>query len=162
MNTFTALSGTMAKSFRVSRDGPTLSAGSTDPNSPVNPVPGRPGDLYFLLGATPRAFLLGGDNLWRALSTEQPFVRRKVVSATDSPSNDDYYLGVGGTGTVTITLPPGETDKRFVIKDELGDPNREIVVVAAPGQTIDRQTSFRIVQPHASIHLVFGDEWHVF
>lgn len=158
---YSFLSGTTAQSFRISNAGPTISSGEIDPNTPPA-VTGRAGDLYVLLGFLPRAFMLGGDGIWRALSTEQMFVRRKITTSTDSPTDDDYYLGVAGTGNVTITLPPGTPDKRFVIKDESGNPDREITVAASSGETIDGAASFRIVQPHASINLVYGDEWHVF
>ena len=160
--TFANIAGTVAKVFTISKGGPTLIPGRLDPNDAT--VVGKPGDIYIESGGDTQKVYQNTTAGWARLSTDQMFSRTKVATQLYTASNDDYYLGsTYRAGSAAITLPPGTTNKIFVVKDETGLAAQHPVLIYPTGtDTIDGSDHFSIDVPYGSINLVYGDEWHVF
>jgi hypothetical protein len=158
MHVFSNLSGTTSDSFRISNSGPTIHAGVSQPASAL----GKLGDVFILLGASPKILIKNETGWDRIVTEEQSFFRAKISTSAFIASNEQYYLGVATTGPVSIYLPSGRANKRFIVKDETGQANRTITIFPSANETIDGQTQFELASPYASINMVYGDEWHVF
>lgn len=88
-----------------------------------------------------------------------------LVSQDYIVTMDDRYIGVDSTGPVYITLPGDCEDcDQLIIKAEMGPPlgNRKIIILAAPGQTIDDEEEYVMTVPYESVHLICrGGNWHI-
>lgn len=152
------IAGTVASTFSIGKSGPTIRQGSEDPN--VALPGGTAGDLYVRVGNTPRLyqFRLGS---W--LEASDPWVRTPVSTSSYTLRADDHYIGCRYTGGIlTLTLPPGVPNKRYVIKDELGTSSTNLIrVLTSNNEKIDGLSSTAINVNYSSISLVFGAEWHI-
>lgn len=156
---FQRLAGTLLDRFRIGRVGPTIRQGTDNPN--IAAVDGNNGDVYVRHGENPGMFQMF-DNIWRemtTLSVQRYLVETPVYDA----SNQNAYIGVNRNGTVEIYLPPGVSEKRFIIKDEAGLCNRtnSITIFPADGETIDGQASYVMESPRSALTIFFGSEWHI-
>lgn len=157
---FQNIAGTLKAAFRIGKAGPSLRQGSQDPNT-AN-VTGLDGDLYIRQSSTPAVFQLK-DSVWHSISGEG-FKRTPVTSSSYSIQETDHYIGVNYAGDVNLALPPGVTDKIFIIKDESGlvnNTNRRIIVSADNSETIDGSAQITIQAPYTSMTIVYGAEWHI-
>lgn len=88
-----------------------------------------------------------------------------LVSQDYIVTMDDRYVGVNSDGPVYITLPGDCKDcDQLIIKAEMGPPlgNRKIIILAAPGQTIDDEEEYVMEVPYQSVHLICrGGNWHI-
>ena len=160
LDVYTNLRGTTASSFRIAKNGPTIIPGTADPN--ITSVTGAPGDLFILTGTVPSVYL-NVDGNWQPLSTDQKFSRTPVTTGVFIANNNCLYLGVNYAGAVSIYLPAGTPDKRFIIKDESGNASaNSITLYPEEDDTIDGQSSYVINVSYNSVEMVYGDVWHVF
>jgi hypothetical protein len=82
---------------------------------------------------------------------------------------DDYYIGVVGTGPITITLPADPSDScEIIVKAEMGPPvgNRKITIIAVDDDSslieIDGKLGYVIEVPYQSVRLIFrGGNWWI-
>jgi hypothetical protein len=107
------------------------------------------------------------SNKWYVVGSDinySVWSRTAVTTATYTVLHSDHYIGINYGGNVTIYLPDGITNKKYIFKDESGQSSRnKITIIPAQGQTIDGQQSIVISINYASITLVFGaTEWHIF
>lgn len=82
----------------------------------------------------------------------------KLVSTDYTVLPTDYYIGVTNT-PVTITLPPGQYGKYYIIKNQAN--SGAVTVVGSTGQTLDNFSN-RILATQISIMLLFdGTRWNI-
>tara|TARA_R100001082_G_C4333326_1_gene146701 strand:- start:251 stop:883 length:633 start_codon:yes stop_codon:yes gene_type:complete len=84
--------------------------------------------------------------------------KRRAVTSNTTVANDDYYLGVSVSSTVTITLPNASAltnGQTYVIKDEGGTLSDSVVINVTPpdGQTIDGAATVSLVSPYSAINI---------
>jgi hypothetical protein len=89
-----------------------------------------------------------------------------VNSASYTPTDTDYYIGVHYEGAVTITLPSDvESGTCYVIKDELGQAsqgtNRYIEILPSGTDTIDGKNKVTIAFDYGSLTLIYRNGWRV-
>lgn len=154
----TNAAGTMAASFSIGKRGPTIRQGDTDPNTPII-LDGVPGDLYVRRGASPKLYQRYSGT-WIDL-TNNSIDRTTTGASSYTIGSDETYLGIRGSGNVTVTLPAGKINRKLIIKDEVGrSPENTIMILAAGQDTIDGQAAF-ILNNRDSITVFFGAEWHI-
>ena len=82
----------------------------------------------------------------------------KLVSTDYTVLPTDYYIGVTNT-PVTITLPPGQYGKYYIIKNQAN--SGVVTVVGSAGQTLDNFSN-KTLATQISIMLIFdGTRWNI-
>ena len=72
----------------------------------------------------------------------------------------DEYIGVGGTGAITITLPAGVVGKTYIIKNERSGTTA-ITISATNPDTIDGNASTSLAK-NASLSVVYNNsQWRI-
>lgn len=88
-----------------------------------------------------------------------------LVSDDYGCTNDDCYLGVNSSGSITITLPVDIGDgHQIAVKLEMPmiDEDQEITIATNDGSTIDGALSYTMTEPWQSIHLFSrGGHWFI-
>jgi len=116
-----------------------------------------------VLTATSATALNGESNLTfdgTKLSVQGGLIhKRRAVTSNTAAANDDYYLGVSVSSTVTISLPNASTltaGQTYVIKDEGGTLSDSVAINVTPstgGQTIDGEATISLNSPYAAINV---------
>lgn len=153
----TNLDGTTSQAFSIGKRGLTIRQGADDPN--IARLIGGSGDLYVRIGSVPRLyqFRLGS---WTEMS--DVFTRTVVATHEYSITFDDHYIGVRYQGAVRLYLPAGIANKKFVVKDELGNAaSNPISIYAAQGETVDGQPGVLLNTNYGVATMVYGAEWHL-
>ena len=84
------------------------------------------------------------------------------TSVNYTATEDDEYIGVSSTSTVTITLPSTASEGRvYIIKDEYGQGSGKITIQPPVGVLIDKKTNYIISIPNQSVQIVYraGNWW---
>lgn len=77
-------------------------------------------------------------------------------------TNEDEYIGVNSTGSVTITLPTGIEGRVYTIKDEHGQGAGKITVKPTGSEKIDNSNAYIISVPYQSVSVVFrAGQWRL-
>jgi len=87
-----------------------------------------------------------------------------VSLSTYNVQASDYYIGINYNGTTIVQLPIGITGATYIIKDESGQLNgttNVITVSTTAPNTIDSLTQANLVAPHASLTLIFNNQWNL-
>ena len=88
-----------------------------------------------------------------------------LVSDDYGCTNDDCYLGVNSSGSITITLPVDIGDgHQIAVKLEMPmiDEDQEITIATNDGSTIDGALSYTMTEPWQSLHLFSrGGHWFI-
>lgn len=89
------------------------------------------------------------------------FIKTRVTTTDTVITTADDYLGVQSKKPVTVTLPPGQQGRVYIIKDELGPQAGKITIVPEPGETIDNLGQLVLSSPYSSVTLVFSNtDWY--
>ena len=88
-----------------------------------------------------------------------------LVSDDYGCTNDDCYIGVNSSRSITITLPVDIGDgHQIAVKLEmpLVDEDQEITIATSDGSTIDGALSYTMTEPWQSLHLFsHGSHWFI-
>jgi hypothetical protein len=88
-----------------------------------------------------------------------------LVSDDYGCTNDDCYIGVNSSRSITITLPVDIGDgHQIAIKLEMPmvDEDQEITIATSDGTTIDGALSYTMTEPWQSLHLFsHGGHWFI-
>jgi hypothetical protein len=148
----------MAASFSIGKRGPTIRQGDVDPNTPTV-LSGVSGDLYVRRGSAPKLYQFK-ETSWIDLTPET--ISRTTTAATEyTIGSMETYVGIRAPGNVIVRLPAGSTNRRLIIKDEVGrDAQSTISVTAGTNETIDGAATFQL-QSRDALTIFYGAEWHV-
>ena len=84
---------------------------------------------------------------------------RLVTAATDTPTTNDFYIGVNRAGPVTITLPTAPNGFELIIKDESGNCATHNITIAG---TIDNDAGGAVIAlNNAALHFVYRSGWRI-
>ena len=88
-----------------------------------------------------------------------------LVSDDYGCTNDDCYIGVNSSRSITITLPVDIGDgHQIAVKLEMPmiDEDQEITIATSDGSTIDGALSYTMTEPWQSLHLFsHGGHWFI-
>jgi len=83
--------------------------------------------------------------------------KRRVVTASSAIANNDYFIAVQASTTITLTLPTSTSlsaGQTFIIKDESGNAETHNITIQSTGSdTIDGQSSLKLISPRSAINL---------
>jgi len=148
------ISGTMAASFSIGKNGPTVHQGA---NVPLIGL-GNNGDIYIKHGTSPALFFRRATG-WTLIETD--LILETVSTSTHTLNSDtNYVIVTPASGGTTITLAPGITGKHLVIKDRGGAGTDNITITPDGSETIDGASTYTVNSDNGAISMIFiNDEW---